>query len=229
MWPDEADEVATMQSLMLHQRKPLPEKRREPSIGFQPHGGPAFDYNDHYFSLLQVLDMDVNALMATELAVSLDGLVWQRPFRTTPFSAADGGENFDIGTLWTNATSIFLEDEIRFYYGAYVEWHVVSRKEPAKRRSGIGLATMPLDRFAGLRPIEEIGKITLKPVNLSECKCFTINADASHGSVRAELLDGQGLRVEGFNLEQVTSLTGDNLRHEVSWETLKLPDRPNDE
>ncbi|MGI9454965.1 MAG: prolyl oligopeptidase family serine peptidase, partial [Aeoliella sp.] len=152
----------------------------------QLHSGPAFVYNDMYFATLQVLDAAVTGNMPIELALSHDGYRWQRPFREAMFvPPLDDKTIFDASLIWSNATPIFLQDEFRFYYGAY--GHPWNSADP-QQISGIGLATMPRDRFAGVRPTERIGQITLKAMDLSKAVSIVINADASKGSVRLEIL-----------------------------------------
>ena len=50
--------------------------------------------------------------MPTELGISRDGFNIERPFRDEYFIPVDGGDDFDSGTIWSNATPIFLDDEI---------------------------------------------------------------------------------------------------------------------
>ena len=152
--------------------------------------------------------------MPAELAISRDGIHWQRPFRTTPFLPVAGdASTFDAGCLWTNAMPVVLKDEIRFYYGAYAEWNSDLNEDA----SGIGLATLPRDRFAGVRPIETIGQITMKPMQLDGVKGITLNGDASDGAIRVELLDEDGYRVRGFSKDDAVVIRGDKLDHEVAW------------
>ena len=93
-----------------------------------------------------------------------------------------------------------LDDEIRFYYGAYNQSPIGGVKSEPGERSGVGVASIPRDRFAGIRPVtknaqvtlkrplEHIGQVTLKPLDLTACREITLNADATGGSVRVELL-----------------------------------------
>jgi hypothetical protein len=224
MWPDEIDGVGSMKRLAPSNSNGLAAERGESARGLQLHGGPAFYYNGAYFSLLQVLDLDATGLMPTELAISRDGLEWKRPFREDYFLPVEGGNRFDSGTIWTNATPIYHEDEIWFYYGSYIAWHLNHPDYDDKRFSGIGLAIMPRDRFAGLKPIDRFDQVTLKPVNLSGCKGILLNADASSGSIQVELIDEDGYRVKGFHLDQAQEITGDGLRHKVHWKHNELSD-----
>lgn len=226
MWPDEFDDGKAIRNSVSPDRDSIAPAWREKVKGAQLHGGPAFYYNDRYFSLLQVLDLEVSGLMPVELAVSRDGLHWDRPFRNDFFLPVNGGKEFDSGTIWSNATPIFLKDEIRFYYGAYIAWHIDSPAYETMRFSGIGVATMPRDRFAGLKPIEQFGQVTLKPMALSEYTSMTINADAKSGAVRVELIDQDGFRIEGFSADDAIVITGDELRHKIGWKRGRLSDLP---
>jgi hypothetical protein len=55
---------------------------------------------------------------------------------------------------------------------------------------------------------------------------MTINADASKGAVRMELLDDQGYRMRGFSREDSQPASGDSLRHPVAWNGKTLRDLP---
>jgi len=191
--------------------------------GIQLHGGPVFRHAGVYFSLLQKMDGEITGRMPSELAISRDGITWSRPFRSPDFIGLSPDPNhFDAGCLWTNETPVILDDEIRFYYGAYSGlWNGDLLRTP----SGIGLAVLPLDRFAGVSPINGIGQITLRPRSLADCQGVTENA-AIQGELRVEVLDAQGYRLPGFTREDAVPLHGDSLRHAVAWKTKTLRDLP---
>ena len=114
----------------------------------------------------------------------------------------------------SNSTPLFFEDEFWFYYGAYrFPWNNGARTQV----SGIGLATMPRDRFAGIRPLERFGQLTLKPISLDGIKGQTLNADAAGGEVRVEVLNEDGYRVRGYSKDDAIPITGDGLKHPVRW------------
>jgi hypothetical protein len=201
----------------IHWSKPelilWPDEFDPPWVEF--HHSPAFYYNDCYFALLQILHREVRGgVMDAELAISRDGVHWQRPFRQ-PFFLPKADRGFDSGSILTNATPVFLEDEFRFYYGGYAEG--ATGGDDITFQTGVGLATMPRDRFAGLQPIDRIAQITLKPLDLTGCRGVTLNADASVGSVRVEVLNADGRRLVGFAAEDAVPITGDGLRHPVRW------------
>jgi hypothetical protein len=182
--------------------------------GVQLHGAPVFVHENVYFALLQPAFFDTHGHQPIELAISRDGIDWQRPWRSTFLLPVDGGTSFDSGRIWSSSTPVILDDEIRFYYGAYEHPWNTSPKDP---KSGIGLATMKRDRFVAVRPIEQVGQITLKPIRLESADGITINAEGSKGSVRVELLNEDGYRVKGFTKADVVPITTDGLRHRVAW------------
>jgi hypothetical protein len=194
------------------------------SNGTQLHGGPVFYYAGIYFSMLQVLDPGDTGNMPIELAISRDGLAWKRPFRDAHFlSALEDKSQFDASIIWSNATPVLLDDEFRFYYGAYGNaWN----SQDTQQISGLGLATLPRDRFAAIEPIETLGQITLKPLDLRAYRAITLNADASDGMVRVEVLDADGYQVAGFSKKQAVAIRGDRVTHRVSWRDKRLADLP---
>mgnify|MGYP000978267705 CR=1 FL=1 len=192
--------------------------------GVQLRGGPVFFANDVYFSLLQKMDGETTGQMPCELAISRNGLDWNRPFRKEDFIPVDADKDkFDGGCLWTNSTPVYLEDEIRFYYGGYSGlWNGDLFRSP----SGIGFASIRKDRFAGIRPMEDIGQVTLKARDLSGVEEILLNANAEQGTVKVEILTDGGFRVKGFTKDDAVALTGDKRDLKAAWKDAKLSDLP---
>jgi hypothetical protein len=204
-----------------------PDDRDRPDAEF--HTSPVFFYNDRYICLNQMFDRKAAGAIDIELMTSRDGYTWERNFRDLPFLGRSQAGLFDSRSLFTNSTPVVLDDEIRFYYGAYNQSPVGGVKSEPGQRSGVGLATIPRDRFAGLRPVERsdqktlkkplenIGQVTLKPLDLAGCREILVNADASGGAVRVELLNEEGFRVRGYSRDDAIPIKGDSLRHRVAW------------
>ena len=210
-----------------------PDDQDAPHVEF--HTNPVFYHAGCYFSLSQILDRGVGGgVIDIELMISRDGLNWQRPFRDDFFLPRAGGREFESGSIFTNATPVVLEDEIRFYYGAYSMG--ATSATDSEQVSGIGMAAIPRDRFAGIRPtpvsaqatlakpLERIGQITMKSHDLSDTKGLLLNADASDGEIRVELLTEDGYRLDGYTKDDVVPITGDHLRHPVAWRKRTLGD-----
>ncbi len=204
-----------------------PDDQDGPDVEF--HTSPVFFHGARYFCLNQILDRRAGGAIDIELMTSRDGLAWERSFRGDPAIPRGREGFFDSRAIFTNATPIVLDDEIRFYYGAYSRSPIGGVGAEPGRRSGVGMASIPRDRFAGIRPVarsdqltlrkplENVGQVTLKPLDLAGCSGITINADASGGAIRVELLNEEGYRVRGFSREDAIPVAGDSLRHRVAW------------
>jgi hypothetical protein len=203
------------------------------------HTSPVFFYNDCYFSLNQLFQRKLKAAIDIELMTSRDGLEWKRMFRNELFLTRTKHGLFDSRTILTNATPVILDDEIRFYYGACNQSPLGGVKCAPGERSGVGMVSIPRDRFAGIRPvaksdqptllkpIENIGQVTLKAIDLASRTELTVNGDAEEGgAIRVELFDESGHRVRGCTRDDCRPLVGDSLRHAVAWNDKKLADLP---
>ena len=226
----------------IHWSKPqlilTPDDADPPWVEF--HTTPVFYYDGCYFCALQILDRATRGgVVDVELATSRDGFHWERPFRKPYWLARSPGHNFDSGSILVAAQPIVLENEIRFYYGGYGQG--ATGGDGYNFASGIGIATMPLDRFAGLqplarsdqptlkKPLENIGQVTLKPMTLGKSSSIELNADASAGEIRVELLAGDGKRIRGFSFDDAVPIKGDSLKHAVRWKSGGFPGLPKQE
>lgn len=210
----------------------------EDSADVEFHTTPVFFYKDRYFCLNQVLrregDRDkANLMIDIELMVSRDGLSWDRPYRRDPLIPRGKPGAFDAGSMFTNANPIVHGNEIRFYYGGYPGTAVGGGKSGPDSDpygvTGVGMASIPLDRFAGIRPVarsdqrslggvlENRGQVTLRAVDLTGVRRLTLNADARDGWIKVELLDPRGYRVRGFTQEESREIRGDSFAHAVAW------------
>lgn len=200
-----------------------PDEFDPPWVEF--HHSPVFYYNNCYFGLLQILHRAVRGgVINVELAISRNGLDWERPFRKKWFLARSSDSKFDSGSLFVNPMPVLLKDEFRFYYGGYSQG--ATGANDYEMISGIGLATMPRDRFAGLRPREWVGQVTLKRLSLRGYRSITINANASAGTIVPEILDAQGYRIHGFARRDAIPVHGDSLRHPLKWPGKQISQLP---
>jgi hypothetical protein len=106
--------------------------------------------------------------------------------------------------------------------------------------SGIGFATISLDRFAGIRPVpvsdqptlskplKGIGQVTVKPLDFNGVTRISLNAEASGGSIRVELLNTRGRKMRRFSADQCVPIQGNSLAHAVNWKDVSLGDLPPD-
>ena len=217
IWPDEFDSI-----------NDLAETDRTAggggSDGVQLHSGPAFYYNDLYFSMLQVMDSGGTGNMAIELALSRDGYSWKRPFRNIWFiPPLENKKLFDASLIWSNATPVYSRDVFRFYYGAYGKpWNSSDNRQI----SGIGFAEMPRNRFAGIRPLKKFGQITLKSLALDKIKRIEVNGHAANGAISVEVLGDSGYRIKGFTKADSIPIKTDSLRNISEWNNESISQLP---
>jgi hypothetical protein len=214
-----------------------PDDQDDPETEF--HTSPVFFYNDRYFCLNQIFNRRLKGAIDIELMTSRDGYAWNRSLRHEFFLARSKQGLFDSRSIFTNSTPVFLDDQIRFYYGAYNQSPVGGVKSEPGQRSGVGMAWIPRDRFAGVKPVpvssqptlkkplQNIGQITFKPLDLTGVRQLTINAQTTEGgSIRPELLTDTGYRLHGFTKDDAAPIQGDSLRHPAAWKDKKLSDLP---
>ncbi len=213
-----------------------PDDADRPDADF--HTSPVFFYNDRYICLNQMFDRKAAGAIDIELITSRDGYAWDCNFRDRPFLGRRRAGLFDSRSLFTNSTPVVLDDEIRFYDGSYNQSPEGGVKSQPGQRSGVGLATIRRDRFAGLRPVdrseqktlkkplEKVGQVSLKPFDLAGCREIVVNADASGGAVRVELLTEDGYRARGCSRDDAIPIAGDSLRHRVAWKERGLDTLP---
>jgi hypothetical protein len=101
------------------------------------------------------------------------------------------------------------------YYGGANERHGTDPVFSPQRESGIGVATLPLDRFVCLAARDQPGLIVTKPFAL-EGKRLELNIDAKAGDIQVELLDANDKPLVGFSSSPVGKPV-DQLRFQPKW------------
>ncbi len=239
----------------LHWSKPqlLAYTNEQDPQNLEFHTSPVFIHHGVYFSLNQLYTRE-NSTIDIELMTSRDGLRWNRSFARQLVLARGGKKYFDAAFLLTNGNPVVMGDEIWFYYGGnrgIVRFPNPDEKDMPKRAaeysSGIGLAKIKRDRLVGIAPdprtalrnwnpsdlhrkpeppANTIGQVTLKPRDLTGVKRVAINADASQGVVRLEVLNEDGYRLRGFTRDEAVPMTTDELAYEARWADKRITDLP---
>jgi len=217
------------------------------------HTSPVFIRHGVYLSLNQLFTRE-NGTLDNELITSRDGLRWDRRYARQTVLPRGGAKFFDASFILTNGNPIEMGDELWFYYGGnrgIVRFPNADEPGMPKRAtqfgSGVGLAKMKRDRFVAIEPDPRaalrnwnpndpnrkpeppentIGQVTLKPRDLAKVKAITLNADASKGSVRLEVLNEDGYRMRGFTKGDAVPLKADMTAHEAAWKDRTLADLP---
>jgi hypothetical protein len=157
---------------------------------------------------------------------SRDGFHFTRGDREAllPVSERPGSWN------WANVQSaggccLIVGDQLYFYVSG-------RQGRPGTNAPGVcamGLARLRRDGFASMdwRPGEHVvrhddssikhGVLTTRPVRFSGQHLF-VNADATQGELRVEILDRNGRPIEGYAAADAIPLTGDGTRVAVRWQ-----------
>ena len=128
-------------------------------------------------------------------------------------------KDWDWGQIYSYHAPVVHDDKIWIYYTGLGSRHWSNyHGDDRPPKSGIGLATLRLDGFVSVqpRPDEKSGTLTTRPF-LFLGDGIEVNADASKGSLRVEVLDASGKPIEGFSIADCQSLRGDQLRHTLRW------------
>ncbi len=159
------------------------------------------------------------------IGFSRDGYHWDRPSHTPfiPVSETYGDWN------WGNVQSaggccLVVGDKLYFY----VSGRSGVQGSPASGVSSTGLATLRRDGFASMDAIGSEGTLTTRPVKFNGKHLF-INADASRGEIRVEVLPtifvGRRLvtdkpldPVEGLDANSCMPMVANATRAEVIWQ-----------
>jgi hypothetical protein len=138
-----------------------------------------------YLGLVMILDGKTDCVDC-ELAWSPDTIQWERICEGTPLIPRGPKGSFDYGCIYA-ASPVRCGGEIRLYYGGGDDVHMSWRK------TGLGLARLRVDGFAGMEPADpgQPGRIVTKPLRCSGRR-LRVNADASAGSLRVAVADVPG-------------------------------------
>ena len=191
----------------------------------QPYGLEVTAYGDQLIGLLPLLHLDRkqgnNSLgdMKIQLVAGRDGRSWTRVAdRATFMEHTPSVENrtWDSEYIFPATTMFVKDDLVHVYYTGYDSRHgdgIVARK-------GIGLATLPADRFVALVPSPggTEGVLETMPLSLPGGELL-VNARVPPGGLEVELLDQRGNVPEGFGRKQCRLLAHDPLRYRVVWES----------
>ena len=155
---------------------------------FQTYAMPVFYHAGVYLGLLALYDAEADRTW-TELTWSPDTETWHRVSAGTPLIPnADEEGAYDWGCVYAAATPVFLEDEIRLYYGGSDGYHF------GWRNGFFCLARLRPDGFAGYGQ-QDNGRPAVVTTGLIAVRAgvLAVSADvATSGHVEVTVLDDEG-------------------------------------
>jgi len=165
-----------------------------------------FPYADMYLGLVMMFNTDDDTVDC-ELAWSPDTLKWDRICPGAPVIPRGPEGRFDKGCIYAAAYPFEQDGELRLYYGGsdgpHTNW----------RATGLGLAYLRPDGFAGVQPCDRTrtGTLVTQPLECTGPQ-LRISADAAGGAVRVAVLDTDDMKLE--NCTPVQANVTDGL---VTW------------
>jgi hypothetical protein len=153
-----------------------------------------------------------------QLIYSADGIAWQRMPVREPFIPHGPAGSFEAGSVYSAGNRpVAIGDEVRFYYFGVSYTHgCTDPVNSPNNYSGIGLATLPVDRYAGWQAGTHEGRLTTRPLRFAGRELH-LNLDASRGEARVAFLDADGRPLPGFSAEDCRPICADSLDHVVAW------------
>ena len=150
-----------------------------------------------------------------QLTISRDGHHWQRAGNRKVFLPTGTRPNdFDYGMIYVMQHPLLVGDEIWIYYTGYSGLHWATRRR--ERQGGvIGLARLRRDGFVSIDAGE--GTVTTRPFEMNGNQLI-VNADAALGSLKVAVLGANGKALDGFSIDESDTITGDNIRHVITWQ-----------
>ena len=187
-------------------------------LGLEFYGMPVFKYQDLYIGQLLAYhappeepQIRSSGPIDVQLAISRDGVTWDRVGARRPFIPNGPPGSIDAGEVYTARAPVAVGDELWFYYSAgAIEHGVTGRSGP------ICLAKLRLDGFVSIDAGDAVGTLVTKPLRLDGGR-LRINASARGGSVAVAVLDEHGIQHEGFGRIDCALFDGDAVGHNVTW------------
>ncbi|HUT73800.1 MAG TPA: hypothetical protein VM221_03060 [Armatimonadota bacterium] len=185
----------------------------------QPYGMAVTPYGDQLIGIIWMIHLDQtpgnNRLgdLDMQLMVSRDGTSWHRVAERAVFLGPTPG-SWDEGGVFPSTTLVVKDDRVHVYYTGRSARHGVQGGA-----TGIGLATLPAERFVALRPAGAGGGgIIETPLLRFPGEDLLVNAEIEPGNLQVELYDGSGRVRRGCEGNQSQLTPHDALRYRVWWQ-----------
>ena len=134
-----------------------------------------------------------------------------------PFLPRGPEGSFDAKWIQPAPNVVTWKDRHWFYYVGRPLSHSGQGNSPAP--TGIGLATVPLDRFVSLTASRRMGWAVTRPFRV-EGSDLGVNLAAPNGELAVEVLDAEGEPIPGFSRgESLVLRQVDELRAKVRWKS----------
>jgi hypothetical protein len=226
-------------SVTLTEELPIVMDRdEEDPPGGQPYTMNAWKYplaEHSYFAFVPMWydardDTGASDRVEVQLAISRDGIAWERPWRTSLISP--GSPSLDgSGQIWPLSVPVIRENEIWLYYLSSPESHLGLRSTPnylsdAERKfyenpdpnsSLLARAIWRVDRLVGAEAGPRGGHIITPSIRF-EGERLNINTDCgASGVLRVGLERPNGDPIPGYTVNDAIPIQGNGIALQVMW------------
>lgn len=156
--------------------------------------------------------------------ISNDGLQFREPIEERVYIPIGPDGAWDQGGLVQGQGFENVGDKTYLYYGAWDPRTWSGYEVPIPARGGVGLATLPRDRFGDLR-VRDYGEgasefiTTSLPVNAGERRRFYLNADglAADAALKIELLNHDEQPLPDYSGSNAALVTQSGFQTPIAW------------
>jgi len=151
-----------------------------------------------------------------QLAVSRDGVRWQRAGGREPFMRLGRNGQFDSMMLYVAVGITRTGDELSLYHSGCDVGHGAFNYQ--MRNVGVfSRAVLRLDGFISAHADYQGGTLTTPPLLFSGTR-LQLNVDTGAGGfVKVEILDANGRSLDGFTKADADSINGNDVQRTVTW------------
>jgi hypothetical protein len=234
-WP--VDKITTGRRIVLHATTPdfysWPERQQVFAADSQDDPGTDV-YTNSYIAWPGAINAHImlpsfyprtRDTMETHLAVSRDGVNWERPNRESLWGYGPPNSYWVAGVVATQGIISPKPGEWEILVGCRVKTHNETHYNDVTGPSGLWRTTIREDGFLALSA-EARGECWSNPITF-EGDTLRVNAWTHFGgSVRIGLCEEDGTPIPGYTLDDCDPLTGDQMWTAITWKgNTQLPKR----
>jgi hypothetical protein len=177
--------------------------------------------DDAYVAFVPIWYKDGSDRVEVQLALSRDGVQWQRPWRMPILGPGMHGSQTE-GQIWPVPDPVIRGDEIWLYFNGlpYRHWDFVAP------RAGEGITARAVFRLDGFVAAESRTRnAELRTALLRfEGRRLSLNCDAgAGGSCRVAIEGPDGREIQGLGLRNAVPLRGNSTASIVEWSSGRTP------
>ena len=154
--------------------------------------------------------------MDIQLTYSKDGRTWHRAGNREPILECGAAGSHDCGYVYPPHAPFVHGDEVWLYHGSSNCLHGEEPRLGGEHHKGISLAKIEKDRLVCLKAEGDGGVAITVPLSIEPHELY-LNADATGGSVRVEIVDPFDRVVAGYAKEDNVPFSGNETGYKVQW------------